>query len=486
MNTGIEPAKEKIVIFSPFNFAPSFLGLNLEFLQQEIDKGNAVYYITCDKSFTSCGFNPFELKYMCEICVKRFHQNKKYVSGSFKTIRFNDILEDSDVDYATRHLDTIPEIKKSDVIENFEVGESVYSSFISKTREKSFSSPAEMKILRKLAYQSLMVYSSLKRFMDEHRITKMVLFNGRWDYYRAALSAARAKNLQIQVIENLRAGGYYEEFGNALPHSIKIKNELIENHWNAEANLGAKQQMARDFFTRKRQGAAVMGKSFTRDQKRGHLPSFIDPAKKLVIIYNSSDYEYEAVGKEYSNPFFPDQSSSILFVAELISKRPDFQLVVRMHPNLKGLQRGFLMPIYNLAGKFPNVFVISPGDEVDSYALMDKAFKVITYVSFMGIESSYWGKPVILLGKSVYSDADVAYFPESVDQISDLLFKPLAPKPMINAEKYAYYYLCGGLKAEHYSSDSSNRHYFKQKSLVLFSPLFKAYYKMLKALKIKN
>jgi hypothetical protein len=480
------PANEKIIIFAPFNFAASFLGLNLEFLQQELDKGNEVWYITCDKSFTSCGFNTFELKYMCEICTKRFHQNKHLVSGKFITYSFNQITNQSDVDFATQQLANITDIAKTHVVDNFEVGESVYSSLISKTKEKSFSSPEEMEVLRKLAHQSLIVYMALRRFIDNQDITKIILFNGRWDYYRAALSAARLKQIKIQVIENLRTGGYYEEFGDALPHNIQVKNELIESHWNAETDLELKKQVTKDFFTKKRIGIPVMGKVLTLDQKKGLLPPYIDPAKRLIVIYNSSDYEYEAVGKEYSNPFFPDQAASILHIAGLVAAKSDFQLIIRMHPNLKGLQRNFLKPLYELAEKYPNVFVIPPEDEVDSYALMDKAFKVITYVSFMGIEASYWGKSVILMGKSLYTHADVAYAPQSVEQIPSLLFEPLEPKPQINAEKYAYYYVSGGLKAKHYSSDSKNIHYFKNRSLVSFSLPFKIYYKALKALGIRN
>ena len=399
---------EKVLIFAPFNFAPSFLGLNLEFLQKEIDQGNEVTYMTCDRSFSSCGFNAFGLKYMCTICMKRFEAAQGLINGKFRTLRLADILNPSDTGYAARHMETKSELKKTDVVENFEVGESVYSTLISKTKEKSLSDPAELKIMKKVANQSLMIYNSLKRFIDEQQITCVILFNGRWDYYRAALSAARAKKVRIQVIENLRPGGFYETFGDALPHNRKKKNELIDQHWNAEPDIGLKHKIAGDFFSSKRNGAAVLGKSYTQEQKRGHLPDYIDPAKKLIVIYNSSDFEYEAVGKEYSNPFFPDQASSILFVSSLVSKRADYQLVVRMHPNLKGLKRDFLKPIYHLTGRYPNVFVITPEDEVDSYALMDSAFKVITYVSFMGIEASYWGKPVIILNHSLYSDADIA------------------------------------------------------------------------------
>jgi hypothetical protein len=313
------------------------------------------------------------------------------------------------------------------------------------------------------------------------------LFNGRWDYYRAALSAARAKRIKVQVIENLRPSGYYAEFGDALPHSMKVYNELVEKHWATENDSGIKRRIAREFFEKKRKGEAVLGPSFTIDQQTGKLPRAIDFKKKLIVLYNSSDYEFEAVGKEYNNPFFRDQSESIGHVAELVSNQPEFQLVIRMHPNLRGLTRSYLDPIYELDGKYPNVFVVKPEDVVDSYALMDHAFKVVTYVSTMGIEACYWGKPVVLLSKAIYTPADVAYIPDAVEAIPDLLFKELIPKPQGNAEKFAYFFRTGGIKAKYYSSDSQyHEHYFKERSLVSFPMPFKVYYKALKALRIRN
>ena len=479
------PTKKRVLFFSPFNSPPIFLGLNLEFLQKEINEGNETFFIDCNKTFNTCGFNTYGLKYMCEICVERFQQNSKYISGHYNKLSLRDIIDDSDETYAMEKLNPIEEIQNDLIIDGFDVGESVYSSFISKTKEKNFSTPADRQILKELAFHTLIIHRAIKRFIIKNNIDKLILFNGRWDYYRAALSAARSQNLEIQVIENYRTGGYYQVFGNAFPHDSKIHNELINTHWNSEPDLALKQKLAHEFFLKKRKGVALIDKSFTSDQTQGHIPSYIDTTKKLIVIYNSSDIEFEAVGKEYYNPFFKDQASSILYVAELVSLKKDFQLVIRFHPNLKGLKRDYLEPIYDLKGKYSNVFVIPPEDQTDSYALMDQAYKVVTRVSTMGIEASYWGKPVILLGKSIYTPGDVTYLPQSVEQFPDLLFNDLEPKPKVNAEKYGYYYMTGGIKAEYFNSDS-NGYYFKQNNLGKFSKRFKLYYKILKLFKIKN
>src|SRR5689334_22484605 len=180
---------KKILIFSPFNLPANFLGLNFEFLQRGIDEGSEVYFISCHKTFKSCGFNSYGLKYMCEVCVKRFEVNKSKVSGDFNFLTIKDIVDDSDIQFA--HENVLPKqaLEKDYVVDGFEVGEAIHSSFISKTRKREFTTPEEIGILKDSVQQSLITYHALRRFMRTKGIDRLIVFNSRWDYYRAALSA---------------------------------------------------------------------------------------------------------------------------------------------------------------------------------------------------------------------------------------------------------------------------------------------------------
>jgi hypothetical protein len=478
--------KDKILIFSPFNFSPKFIGPNFEILQKEIDKGNKVYYLSNKKTFKTCGFNPYGLKYMCEICVYRENKVSDLITGKYESLTFKDIINESDTLYAETALRNIDVITYNLVIENFAVGESVYSSFISKTREREFTDSKDQAILKRLALQSLTIYHALRRFIKVYSINKLLLFNGRWDYYRAAYAAASIENIKINVFELLRPGGFYEDYGASLPHNIKLRESQIQAHWEKENDYTKKEKIARDFYSRKRKGEAVLDKSYTTSQKVGKLPEYIDRNKKLIVLYNSSDDEFAAIGNEFSNPFFKDQMEGILYVADLISKNQNYQLIIRIHPNLTGLERDFVTPIYELDNKYLNVFIVKPDEDVDTYALMEAASKVITFGSTIGLEASYWGKPVLLLAKTYYYYTDVAYVPESKGNIVELLFDDLSPKNKLNAEKHAFYYLNGGTKAEYYSSDATGNHKFNGKSIDTFSLPFKVYYKALKLFRIKN
>lgn len=477
----------KVLIFSSFNFPPLFIGLNLEFIQKNIDEGNEVFLIDDNQhSFKECGFNPYKLKYMCEICKFRENRGLKLINGKFNRFSVNEIAVDRDRKLAKDFLEPLSRINKKTKYENFDVGESVYSSFISKTRDREFSSRSDQEILKKLVFNSIVTYESIKRLIRKENIEKLFLFNGRWDYYRAALAASRAEKIEIEVFENYRAGGYTENFGDHLPHNIQNKYRLIKEHWENADNPQEREKIADDWFEKKRQGKALNDKAYSKDQKKGKLPLGFDPEKKVFVLFNSSDDETAAVGKEYDNPFFTDQLEGIMYLVDYFKDKPDCQLFIRMHPNLKGLVKDYITPIYSIEGKYENIFLIRPEDDTDSYELMAVANTVISFGSTAGLEASYWGTPVILLAKGFYYYSDVAYIPASKEEIPVLLESDLPVKKKEEAQKFAYYFQSGGNKAVYYHNEMNKKFFFKGVSLNKLPLWFDLYYKGLKLFNIKN
>lgn len=475
-----------ILIFSTFHLPPQFVGINLEFIQKNINAGHSVTLVDCDSTFSECGFNPYGLKYMCEICKFREKKGLKLLEGDYDKISLASIIKQGDKTKAFQFTNESKIISKDQKYKDFEVGEAVHSSFISKTRKREFVLDAEQNVLKRLTENSIMIYESLKSLIEEKKIDKLLLFNGRWDYYRAALAAGRSKNVDVEVFENYRSGGFLELFGNHLPHDILNKNKLIEEHWDQNQDQNKKLEIANDFFVEKRKGAAISDKAYTKNQKKGKLPQGYDSSKKTFVLYNSSDDEFASVGRQFENPFFKDQLEGILYLTDYFKEKNNFQLIIRMHPNLKGLKRDYLDPIYALENEFQNIILIKPQDDADTYELMNVANTVISFGSTAGLEAAYWGKPVILLGKSFYYYTGVAYVPESKKEITKLIEEDLAPLDRISAQKFGYYIMSGGVKANYFYSDPEKNYYFKEQPLNKLPGWFKVKYKALKLLKIKN
>lgn len=474
-----------VLIFSTFHLPPHFTGINMEIIQKNIDEGHNVNIIDCNKSFSECGFNTYGLKYMCEICTHREEKGLNLIEGPFSRFSISEIMESEDKIAAEKFLDNTLTITKETSYQNFDVGEAVYSSFISKTREREFKSASERHILNKLTFNSIVTYLGILRFIETNNIEKIFLFNGRWEYYRAALAAARHKNIEVEIFEKFRTGGFYENYGNNLPHNIKNKNKLIENNWDTNINDEERVKIADDFFIKKREGQEVSDKSYTKRQIKGKLPNVSDN-KKTYVLFNSSDDEFAAVGKIYQNPFFEDQLDGILYLVDYFKDKNDSQLIIRMHPNLGGLKRDYLDPLYDLKNQYPNIILIEPESEVDTYSLMDFGDVIISFGSTAGVEASYWGKPVILLGKCFYYYSNIAHVPKSKEDIPRLLESNLPALDKKFSQKFGYYIMRGGIKAKYYYNNEKKESFFKNTSLNKLPFWFKLYYKLLKKIRIEN
>lgn len=474
------------VIFSSFNFSPAFLGPTLNMLQESLDNGDEVHYITCLKSFKTCGFNTFNLKYMCDLCEYRYDTYSKELEGNFTLRKLNELWNDNDHTEAEEFIAKQGTVTKKTLYNGFDVGESVFSSYISKTRDRDLEVTENEKVISELGKQAIVVYRSIKRFLIEHKIQEVLIFNGRWDYYRAAFRAAQDLNIPCLIYENFRSGGFIELFDNSFPHSIQQRQMKFDQCWDQNKDEEEKKRIAADFFKVKEKGEVFLKASHVENQKKAFLPDYIDPNKEIFALYNSSDDEFAAVGgDEFKNPLFKDQPDGLHYVAKLVNdKFPDAQLVIRMHPNLKGLDYDYLKPIYDLEDKYPNVFLIKPEDKTDTYALLSVASKVLVFGSTIGVEASYRGKEVILLAKTFYFNSDVAHIPKDKSEIETMLKEPLSIKPRENCEKIGYYFLTGGVKAKYYDFEYGGAFKFKNKDLTYMPFIRKNYFRLQKLLKL--
>lgn len=458
-------------------------------VQTLIDEGHEVFLVTCHRSFPTCGFNAFGLRYMCDICNYREDLASSAVSGEYHSFRIGEIAIPDDYKLANEFVQSQASITKETVYDGFDVGESVLSSYISKTRDRDIELTENKPVLNALAVQTVVSYRAILRFMQEKKIEEVVLFNGRWDYYRAVFRAANKLGIHCLIYENLRSGGYLEYFDNAFPHIIKLRQNNFDAAWNECADTALRERVSREFFERKRGGEGINVRSFVDKQTKSLLPPGVEKHDKVLVLFNNSDDEVAAIGgNEYVNPFFNAQSDGIEYVVNLVgSELPDYLLIIRVHPNLEGLNFDYVKRIYELDGKYPNVVIVRPESPVDSYALLDIASKVIVFGSSIGIEANYWRKPVVLLAKSFYSEADLAHVPAGRDEIKSLLTADLPLKPRVNSEKIAFYLMRGGVKGKYYDFNTKNRTFlFKDVRLDHLPFLRKNYYRLLKRLRIKN
>lgn len=147
---------------------------------------------------------------------------------------------------------------------------------------------------------------------------------------------------------------------------------------------------------------------------------------------------------------FPTMLEWAVQTFRYFAKRPDLQLIMRVHPaEIRGTDRSRQPIIAEIQRLFPtlpaNVFIIPPEHPISTYALMRQCDSVIIYATKTGVELTSFGIPVIVAGdawirnKGVTVDADTSeeYF-EILDRLP--LGKRLSDAAMQRARKYAYHF----------------------------------------------
>ncbi|SDR69724.1 hypothetical protein [Gramella sp. MAR_2010_147] len=462
----------KILVAQIIGYGSYGKGLMLEELQRLIKENpnDEIYYLTCSNTFNSCYFNPDSKPEICYLCKKGKANSLNLIEGKFQHLKIDDLLDQSDFKKANDFVSTITKVDFGLQYENFRVGESALSTYISKTRDRDLEL-VEDSFTQELILNGVAMYIALKRFCVENSMDVIYNFNGRHIYNRAVMDVGLAINKPLYNVEMPRIGGAIEHFKNKLPHSIKYKQKLFEEAWEDE-NLSTedKVNIASEYFEKRRSGTRVNARSFTEEQDKNSLPEEVNYDRSTTVLYTSSDDEFAAIGDEFSNPYFKDQNEGIFYVAKLFNEKfPEQNLIVRIHPNFAGVKFEYAKKINSLKNTYKNVHLVEPESKVDSYALMDIAEKIITFGSSITTEATYWEKPVIMLGRSFFSGMGIAYEPDTIEDLESLIRNPLSPKPKQGSLKFGYYLMNGGMKAKYYNRDNRGETYFKGKKLYFYS-----------------
>jgi hypothetical protein len=147
---------------------------------------------------------------------------------------------------------------------------------------------------------------------------------------------------------------------------------------------------------------------------------------------------------------FPNMLEWVVSTIEWFARRPDLQLIIRVHPaELRGslVSRQPMMP--EIQRRFPtlppNVFLIGPESQVSTYAVMSRCNAALIYGTKTGVELASIGVPVIVAGEAWIRNKgitmDVASAAEYFAVLDQLPFRTAMPAEQIQrARRYAFHF----------------------------------------------
>lgn len=454
-------------VFVPSGLPTPELEILLAKIQIEVDNGNSVTVLRCGAGKRlSCTSNLFGLSAVCAACKSRASRGLSSVVGKHEVFTIslrkrNEPILRNDLDGLRSKYDF-----KNFLYEGQDLGQAAYSSYISATRDLDMEGIGAAAVCRGLLVNAINTFHGVTEVVTDRKITKLVVYNGRQCNSRAALRAAQNLGVDVEVMEF--SGVNYDcvyEYKNHLPQEIgNLFNYIIKVD---EKRTVGKEKVAEKYFQGKRAGEALNDfKSYTKDQIKGALPNGFDHNNHNVVIFNSSEDEFAALGGEYDDTLYESQLSGIERLCEGLSGFDNLRLYLRIHPNLSGLGWGFATRLASLSSRYDNITVISARSSISSYALLDACDKVITFGSTMTMEAVYAGKPSILLGRSIYERFEGVYCPKShKDALKLIANLKLEKQAADEINKIAVFWKLGGKTLPFFRGNRSSGFLFKEKKI---------------------
>lgn len=336
---------------------------------------------------------------------------------------------------------SIPDILTMEDLKGFtyrgyNAGLSVLSSLVSETRCSTPDLSEYGLQVKTMLADGAKLFECVSSIINEQQADLVYVFNGRFYECRAVLDAARSLDVPVKIHER---GATIDRYSlrDFMPHDrLKIQSELLAL-WDSANDDAEALDVASNFFRERKNGVEQAWKSFTANQMKDELPP-LEPGKRIITYFSSSDDEYVAVGDIYKWEGWEDQFSAVLDLITICSELPETALIIRIHPHLVEKSSDDQEKWMSLA-KYQDVVLIPPDSKVDSYALLDSSDLVVSAGSTIGIEAVFWGKPSVNLGPSLYSELHATFQPKGKRELSELLRRKSLEVYADRSLPYGYY-----------------------------------------------
>ncbi|MCX6762601.1 MAG: capsule biosynthesis protein [Candidatus Moranbacteria bacterium] len=427
----------------PSFFCEPHFGAFLDEAEKFRREGNEVHILVCNGSFDICVANSSKDSVVCSLCTK---YTNKFIGKISKDFCIHNIKNyfDNSIKYNNFNYNSVIDIKKIEY-KGAKIGFASLSTYISKTRDlRPLFKSAFKHYFDYLLLQSCVLTDAIGNALNDIKPDLVCLFNGRFFDSRPIFDVAAQKDISVRcydVVEYADKIFVKQISQNATLHSIKEIMSQLNHCWNSSINsLEDKIKIAHDFFQKKRDGIFIGEVVYIKNQEKGLLPVGFDKNKQNIVIFNSSEDEYAAIGDEYEKlSLFKSQIDGLEYIFRTFENNKKIHFYLRIHPNLSDIKYKYHTDLCSFQKKYRNVTVIPAEDNVSTYDLLDAAEKVIVFGSTIGVEAAYWNKAVILLSGAPYYYLDICYKPKSLLELKEMIVSSLEPREKKDALRFAYF-----------------------------------------------
>ena len=408
--------------------------------------GVDVRYLVCSEGMEQCvlGTHPDNLGSLppCSSCIKR--SNAFFPQNRVASIERNWAV----------HQDASDQLANLDLeqLENWETGDLPLGKLClpglrwALRRHNLSDGTATLTLFRQYLASAASLAVRFEELFESYEPSTLLLFNGIFYPEAVAREVAVRRGLPVVTHEvGLQPQSTYftyeeatfRDLDQAQPPTLSPDEDSRLDRYLAERRIGK--------FT-------MAGIGFWPDMRPlpPGLLTAVESHEGVLSVFTNVVFDTSQV---HANTIFSDMFAWLDQLKITIRAHPELLFVVRAHPDedrLGKASRESVSTWIGLSGLADqsNVRFFGPGDQVDSYALIEISQAVLTYNSSIGLEAAIMGKPVLLAGRARYSESGAVIAPADQEQfdrsLKTLLSQPsdlLPPEGVIAGRGFLYHEL---------------------------------------------
>jgi hypothetical protein len=221
-------------------------------------------------------------------------------------------------------------------------------------------------------------------------------------------------------------------------------------HWEDRELSAGQDRELMQYLASRREGVfdwIVFHRPKRHDQQEIAARLGLDPAKPVIGLPTSVTWDAQL---HYPANAFDNMLDWLVQTCEYFARRPDLQLLIRVHPaEISGFPRSRQPILEELRKRVPrlapNIFVVPPESDMSTYVLMSLCNAAIIYSTKMGVELTSIGLPVIVAGEAWIRNKGLTHDASSSEEYFRILERlpfpeRLSPPQIARARRYAYHF----------------------------------------------
>jgi len=289
-------------------------------------------------------------------------------------------------------------------------GAAIANEIVNHSKNRDIDLTKNINLSMKLIESYLNVYFATKEYLTQNQIKKVYVYNGRFLHERAVWDAAKDLRINVFIFETLRNRFQIRQEGF---HDRANNQRVMRNVWlDSGLELQDKIEIGSIYF----QDMASKKNKFNLGENTNLVSQ-----KDFIVYYTSSDEEMIGFWDQWTEPL-GTQYDCILKLIDIFSQQDEFDLYIKLHPNLINKPKQVFEKMMGIPLK-TNSQIILPDSSISTYDLLNKSSGTITIGSTIGIESAFHRRPVLMLADSKYDELGIGEKANNWSDVGDWIRK---------------------------------------------------------------